>query len=39
VSPRVTIDVGGQYFLADFGGSGGTAGYFLARLGVAVGLF
>lgn len=39
VTPRVTIDVGGQYFLADFGGSGGTAGYFLARLGVAVGLF
>ena len=39
VAPRVTIDVGGQYFAADFGGSGGTAGYFLARLGVAVGLF
>jgi opacity protein-like surface antigen len=39
VVPRVTIDIGGQYFLADFGGSGGTAGYFLARLGVAVGLF
>jgi len=39
LAPRVSLDVGGQYFLADFGGSGGTAGYFLARLGLAVGLF
>ncbi len=39
VSGRVAIDVGGQYFVADFSGSGGTAGYWLARLGLAVGLF
>lgn len=39
VAPRFALDVGGQYFVADFGGSGGTAGYLLARLGVAVGLF
>jgi opacity protein-like surface antigen len=39
LGPRFTIDAGGQYFLADFGGSGGTAGYWLARLGLAVGLF
>jgi hypothetical protein len=39
VAPRFALDLGGQYFVADFGGSGGTAGYFLARLGVAIGLF
>jgi len=39
VAQRIAIDAGGQYFVADFGGSGGTAGYFLARLGAAVGLF
>lgn len=39
VAPRFSLDLGGQYFVADFGGSGGTAGYFLARLGIAVGLF
>ena len=39
LAPRISIDVGGQYFLADFGGSGGTAGYWLARLGLAAGLF
>jgi opacity protein-like surface antigen len=39
LAPRISIDAGGQYFLADFGGSGGTAGYWLARLGLAVGLF
>lgn len=39
VAPRFAVDVAGQYFVADFGGGGGTAGYFLARVGVAVGLF
>jgi opacity protein-like surface antigen len=39
VAPRIALDLGGQYFVADFGGSGGTAGYYLARLGVAIGLF
>lgn len=39
LSRTLSIDVGGQYFVADFDGSGGTAGYFLARLGIAVGLF
>jgi opacity protein-like surface antigen len=39
VSRRIALDAGGQYFVADFGGGGGTAGYFLARLGIAVGLF
>jgi len=38
VVPRIALDVGGQYFVADFGGGGGSAGYFLARLGLAVGL-
>jgi opacity protein-like surface antigen len=39
VVPHVAIDLGGQYFVADFGGNGGTAGYFLVRAGLAVGLF
>jgi opacity protein-like surface antigen len=39
VAPRFALDLGGQYFVADFSGGGGTAGYFLARLGVAIGLF
>jgi hypothetical protein len=34
----VSADVGAQYFRADFAGSG-SAGYFLARLGLSVGLF
>lgn len=37
--PRVALDMGGQYFIADFGGGDGTAGYVLARLGVSIGLF
>lgn len=36
---RIAVDGGGQYFVANFGGRGGTAGYVLIRLGVAVGLF
>lgn len=39
LTPRLSIDAGSQYFAADFGRSGDTAGYFLARLGVAIGLF
>lgn len=39
LTPRVAVDIGGQYFVADFGGGGGSAGYVLARLGLAVGLF
>jgi hypothetical protein len=39
LAARISIDVGGQYFVANFGGSGGSAGYFLARLGLGVGLF
>ena len=39
VVPHVAIDLGGQYFVANFGGNGGTAGYFLVRAGLAVGLF
>jgi len=39
LAPRLTLDAGGQYFLADFGGNQGTAGYGLARLGLAIGLF
>lgn len=38
-SNRLSLDLGGQYFLADFGGNQGTAGYALARLGLAIGLF
>ena len=38
LGPRVALDLGGQYFQADFAGSG-SAGYFLARLGASVGLF
>jgi hypothetical protein len=38
VVPRVAVDVGGQYFVADFRTHGGSAGYWLARLGVAVGV-
>ncbi len=37
--PRVALDAGGQYFVADFGGGNGTAGYALARLGISIGLF
>lgn len=37
--PRVAIDAGGQYFVANFGGGESTAGYVLARLGVSIGLF
>lgn len=39
VAARVGIDVGAQYFVADFTGNQGSAGYFLTRLGVSVGLF
>ncbi len=39
VARRVGIDVGAQYFVADFTGGQGSAGYFLTRLGVSVGLF
>jgi len=39
VAQRVGIDVGAQYFVADFTGNQGSAGYFLTRLGVSVGLF
>ena len=39
VAQRVGIDVGVQYFVADFTGNQGSAGYFLTRLGVSVGLF
>ena len=39
VASRVGIDVGAQYFIADFTGSQGSAGYFLTRLGLSVGLF
>ena len=39
VASRVGIDVGAQYFVADFTGGQGSAGYFLTRLGVSVGLF
>ena len=39
VAERVGIDVGAQYFVADFTGGQGSAGYFLTRLGVSVGLF
>jgi predicted porin len=38
LAPSVSLDVGAQYFQADFAGSG-SAGYFLARLGASVGLF
>lgn len=37
VASDVSIDVGGQYFRADF--DRGSSGYFLARLGLSVGLF
>ena len=33
VASRVGIDVGAQYFVADFTGGQGSAGYFLTRLG------
>ena len=39
VASRVGIDVGAQYFVADFTGGQGSAGYFLTRLGLSVGLF
>jgi hypothetical protein len=39
VATRVGIDVGAQYFVADFTDGQGSAGYFLTRLGVSVGLF
>jgi predicted porin len=39
VAKRVGIDLGAQYFVADFANSSGSAGYFLLRLGVSVGLF
>jgi hypothetical protein len=39
VATRVGIDVGAQYFVADFTANQGSAGYFLTRLGVSVGLF
>ncbi len=39
VASRVGIDLGAQYFVADFTGGQGSAGYFLTRLGVSVGLF
>ena len=39
VVPRVAVDLGGQYFVTDFRTQGGSAGYWLARLGLAVGLF
>lgn len=39
VVPRVALDLGGQYFVTEFTSRGGNAGYWLARLGVAVGLF
>lgn len=39
VASRVGIDVGAQYFVADFTSGQGSAGYFLTRLGVSVGLF
>lgn len=35
--PRLSADLGVQYFRADFGGSG--AGYWLLRAGLSVGLF
>ncbi len=39
LAQRVGIDLGAQYFVADFTGNQGSAGYFLTRLGVSVGLF
>ncbi|MEO8031284.1 MAG: hypothetical protein ABI765_10565 [Gemmatimonadota bacterium] len=39
VVPRVALDLGGQYFVANFGSGGGSAGYLMARLGLAIGLF
>lgn len=39
VATRVGIDVGAQYFVADFTGGQGSAGYFLTRVGVSIGLF
>ena len=39
VIPRLGVDVGAQYFVADFTGGQGSAGYFLVRLGASVGLF
>ena len=39
VASRVGIDLGAQYFVADFTDGQGSAGYFLTRLGVSVGLF
>ena len=39
VATRIGIDVGAQYFVADFTGGQGSAGYFLTRLGVSIGLF
>ena len=39
VAERIGIDVGAQYFVADFTWDQGSAGYFLTRLGVSVGLF
>jgi len=37
--PRIALDLGGQYFVSDFQSRGGSAGYWLVRMGVAVGLF
>jgi opacity protein-like surface antigen len=37
IVPRLSADLGAQYFRADFGDSG--AGYFLLRAGLSVGLF
>lgn len=37
--PRLALDMGGQYFVTDFQSHGGNAGYWLVRLGAAVGLF
>ncbi len=39
VVPRVALDLGGQYFVANFGSGGGSAGYLLGRVGLAIGLF
>lgn len=39
VIPRLGVDLGAQYFVADFTGGQGSAGYFLVRLGASVGLF
>ena len=37
--PRLALDIGGQYFVTDFQSQGGNAGYWLVRMGAAVGLF